>query len=173
MSCRSALNVDLTVDPELPKSAARQETPAEKIVMKTPRGRRHFDFSRQASPIFGGQNEPPNKPLKQEWRPSGVLVEYNNRKHCVGTQRIKKRMEDKSANESSPINATSSNCHAKENKKEALESVRRLMESKRAMELSARRRGGNYTGRSCTPDIQRDEYHVNRINALMSKIILF
>eukprot|EP00826_Nyctotherus_ovalis_P038681 TRINITY_DN3638_c0_g4_i2.p2 TRINITY_DN3638_c0_g4~~TRINITY_DN3638_c0_g4_i2.p2 ORF type:complete len:174 (+),score=40.31 TRINITY_DN3638_c0_g4_i2:363-884(+) len=173
MNARSALNVDLTVNPELPKSATRQETPAEKIVMKTPRGRRHFDFSRQTSPIFGGQNEPPNKPLKQEWRPSGVLVEYNNRKHCVGVQRIKKGIEDKLANESSLISVTSSNCHAKENKKEPLESVRRLMESKRAMELRTRRCEGNNAGRSWTPDIQRSEYHVNRVNGLMSKIILF
>ena len=174
MCNRSAFNIDLTIDPELPKTAKRPDPQPERIMMKTPHGRKHFYFSRQVSPIFGGLNEPTNKPLKKEWRPSEILVEYNNRKHCIGAQRMRKGL---------PFNGDNYQIH--ENK-EPLESIKKLIKSKQAIELKANKYQDISTehkdiniGRSKTPNIRDisnaklSQYNMNRMNGYMSRIILF
>lgn len=165
------LNVDLTVNPEQPKSTKRQDAPVERIVMKTPKGRKHFNNTQQSSPIFGGTNEPPTKPIKKEWRPSGILLEYNNKKYCIGTQRMKR------SNATTPKSINVQACSTTAENKEALESVKRLIQSKKEMDMKNGRKVD--IKRSITPDIMEigkgkiNEYNMNRMNGYMSKISFF
>eukprot|EP00826_Nyctotherus_ovalis_P058332 TRINITY_DN8006_c0_g1_i1.p1 TRINITY_DN8006_c0_g1~~TRINITY_DN8006_c0_g1_i1.p1 ORF type:complete len:181 (+),score=42.89 TRINITY_DN8006_c0_g1_i1:353-895(+) len=111
----------MTIEAEPIRFARRMQLPLREYTPRVGRGKRHFDCSREASPIFGkGEAENvPKTTRPRNWQPSESLVHFNKKQLLcyIDSNKAKRAMPGKTINQCSIFNMTGIDTEVRRQKK--------------------------------------------------------